>query len=38
MFAGLMPYRGANGTWCDTPFRVHFRGWWMRVGTTLMSE
>ena len=33
-------FRGANETWCDTPFRLHFRGqvrlhlrgWWTRVG------
>ena len=30
-FASLMPFRGANVTWCDTPFGVHFRGW-MQVG------
>ena len=28
-FAGVMSFRGANVTWCDAPFRVHFIGWWM---------
>ena len=28
-FAGVMPFRGANVTWCDTPSRVHLtlKGW-----------
>ena len=28
----------ANVTWCDTPFRVHFRGWWTRVGSQFVCE
>ena len=36
LYAGLTPFRGANVTWCDTPFRVNFRGWWTRVGSQLM--
>ena len=34
--AGLTPFRGANVTWCDTSFRVNFRGWWTRVGSQLV--
>ena len=33
LFAGVMPLRGTSETWCDTAFRVHFRGWWMWVST-----
>ena len=30
-YAGAMSFRGANVTWCNKSFRVHFIGWWMRV-------
>ena len=38
IFAGFTPFGGVNETWCDTPFRVQFRGWWTRVGSQLVCE
>ena len=37
MFGGIFNSKlpiSINETWCDTPFRVNFRGWWMQVGST----
>ena len=37
-FVSVTAFRGANVTWCDMPFRVQFRGWWTRVGSTFVCD
>ena len=37
-FACVTPFRGIKIVFCFTPFRVHFRGAWMRMCTRLVCS